>query len=190
MAFNLVLTQITSITIVTIFSFFQSGIAHAGSAISFESSKPNRNSTNRTPPIAQGIPPGAIYLGSIGDNPVYQDPATGLVFLVFTGLVYIFSSIVEAVRYVGDIFFAKSKDNEKPTAKECSTALKFLKNYARLYRDLTGKNLSDNELKRLNEKRDNKTITNYDLPGRIQRNMPARFVGKTLAQVEAECSAR
>jgi hypothetical protein len=82
--------------------------------------------------------------------------------------------------------FAKNIDDSKPSAKECSRAIKILTEFERLAGKY-GIKLGKNRLKQLNEKRDNGTITIYDLPSGLRGEFPGRFVGKTLAEIIKEC---
>ena len=74
-----------------------------------------------------------------------------------------------------------------PTRQECNTAIKLLKQYARL----AGKyqlQLPPNRLRDLDDKRDAGIITSDDLPARLRREFPGSFIGKTLKDIEVWCN--
>ncbi len=75
---------------------------------------------------------------------------------------------------------------EPPSKKDCSTAIKILSEPFRLAEKL-GINLSEARKLDLRRKINDMTITSHDLPGKLQKNFPGNFQGKSLKQVRAEC---
>jgi hypothetical protein len=81
------------------------------------------------------------------------------------------------------------QEEQPPTAAECNSALKILRSFERLCQKL-GIKLSPKRLEELRRKLAAGTLRIDDLPAGLRRQFPARFVGKTIAEIEAECSAR
>ena len=88
------------------------------------------------------------------------------------------------------VSFSKSKSSsdcgDKPSTTSCNKAIKLLSQVERLGGKLQ-KSLSGNRLKELTTKRDNGTITSYDLPGGIQSEFPGEFKGLSLSEIKKIC---
>lgn len=74
----------------------------------------------------------------------------------------------------------------KPTAAECSTALKILKKYRSLAPKL-GSKLSEQRLRELDRLRDSGQLRISHLPGSFQSQWPSVFDNLTLAEIETIC---
>ncbi len=85
---------------------------------------------------------------------------------------------------ISDFFDSNRRD---PTAAECNLAEKLLTQYERLAQKFRI-NLTPDELDRLNQKRDNETITQYDLPATLRREFPGYFGDMTLKQIRELCA--
>ena len=74
-----------------------------------------------------------------------------------------------------------------PSRRDCNTAIKLLTQYERLAQKLD-RRISDRRIRQLDEKRNNGTITDNDLPGVLHRQFPGIFRGKSLNQIRAICN--
>jgi len=76
---------------------------------------------------------------------------------------------------------------KKPSKKACSTAIKLLTDYARVYEKVKKRPMPRKVEEQLDAKREAGTITSNDLPGSIQRNFPGELEGYTLDEIRALC---
>jgi hypothetical protein len=87
---------------------------------------------------------------------------------------------------IGPLPAQPGEQADPPTKAECSTALKILRGFERLCQKL-GIKLSPKRLAELRKKLAEGTLRIDDLPAGLRRLFPARFYGKTIAEIEAEC---
>ena len=90
------------------------------------------------------------------------------------------------IQNVAEIVSFICATKKPPSKKACQTAIKILTDYKRLL-DERGSKYSENDLKEWNEKRDNGTITIYDLPGTLHRVFPGEIKGYTLQEIRDLC---
>jgi hypothetical protein len=69
---------------------------------------------------------------------------------------------------------------------ECRKAIKLLTQYRRLA-SKKGRRIEEERFRRLDEKRQDGTITSFDLPATLQREFPNRFQGWTLEVILDLC---
>ncbi len=75
---------------------------------------------------------------------------------------------------------------KKPSRKACDTAIKLLTQYERLAAKYDIK-ISKKRLEELNRKRDNETITVYDLPAGLRELFPGELKGYNLKEIRDLC---
>lgn len=77
--------------------------------------------------------------------------------------------------------------SQRPSKKECKTAIKILKSYKRLA-EVRGLNLSPERLEELNCLREAGTMTINDLPATLHREFPKGVFGTmTLGEIRELC---
>jgi hypothetical protein len=82
---------------------------------------------------------------------------------------------------------SQEQENEKPSRKECQTAIKILTQYERLAKKF-GKKIGDSRVRELNSLRDSGEITINDLPATLRSEYPTgKFGNMNLKDIRDMC---